>query len=221
MPTKLLPIALLTITSILVAAGPVRAEIAAIKLAQPDLKSKGLTVIQAMKNRKSDRVFADRDLTNQHLSEVLWAAGGINRDKMPDGGIGRTAPTGRNLQEIEIFAITKDGVYRYDPLAHELQPITDGDHRAAAGAQGYVASAPLNIIYVADLGKFKSGDDREKQVAAAIDLGHFSENVYLYCASAGLNVVSRTSINPGELAKLLKLDSHSRPLLGQTVGYEK
>jgi len=185
------------------------------------LKAKGLTVIQALKNRKSDRAFADRDLNSQHLSEVLWAAGGINREKMSGGAAGRTAPTGRNIQEIEIFAITRDGAYRYDPQAHELQPITAGDHRASAGSQDYVASAPLNLIYAADLGKFPSGKEQEKQMAAGIDLGHFSENVYLYCASAGLNVVSRTSINPGELAKLLKLETNVRPLMGQTVGYPK
>jgi len=200
-------------------AAPALAELAVVKLAQPDLDAKGLTVIQALKNRKSDRVFDDQDLTLQHLSEVLWAAGGINREKMPGGGVGRTAPSGRNLQAIEIFALTRDGAYRYDPPAHELRPIAAGDHRAEAGAQGYVAGAPLNIIYVADLGKYQSGSETEKLMAAAIDLGHFSENVYLYCASAGLNVVARTSINPAGLAALLKLDANSRPLLGQTVGY--
>ena len=219
MPTSSLTLTFLSILTLLVAAGPARAEIAAVKLAQPDLKAKGLTVIQALKNRKSDRVFADRDLTSQHLSEVLWAAGGINRETMPGGGIGRTAPTGRNIQAIEIFAITRDGAYRYDPPTNELQPIAAGDHRAAAGVQDYVATAPLNLIYAVDLGKYPSGDEKEKLLAAAIDLGHFSENVYLYCASAGLNVVSRTSIKPGNLADLLKLDAKSRPLLGQTVGY--
>ena len=221
MPTKLLPLAILAIMAVLAAAGTVLAEMTAVKLAQPDLKAKGLTVIQALKNRKSDRVFADRDLSSQHLSEVIWAAGGINREAMPGGGVGRTAPTGRNIQAIEIFAITRDGAYRYDPKAHELQPIADGDHRAVAGVQDYVATAPLNLIYAVDLGKYPSGDEKEKLLAAAIDLGHFSENVYLYCASAGLNVVSRTSIKPGNLAGLLKLDANTRPLLGQTVGYPK
>jgi SagB-type dehydrogenase family enzyme len=178
-----------------------------------------MTVIQALQNRKSDRVFADRDLTGQHLSEVLWAAGGINRQEMPNGGVGRTAPSGRNIQAIEIFAITREGAYRYDPPSHELKPITAGDNRAEAGAQSYVASAPLNIIYAVDLGKFQQGGENEKKLAAAIDLGHFSENVYLYCASAGLNVVSRTSINPDKLSPLLKLGADFLPLMGQTVGY--
>jgi len=212
MPSKLLTLALGLALGFW--AAPAQAdELAAIKLAQPDMSAAGLTVIQALSARKSDRTFADRELSLRHLSEALWAAGGINR---PDGH--RTAPTANNRQAIEIFAITKAGTYHYDPLSHELRPLTPGDHRAAAGSQGYVATAPLNIIYAADLGKYK-GDNAEKKAVAGMDLGHFSENVYLYCASAGLNVVTRISIDPKVLGPLLKLDADLVPLMGQTVGY--
>ena len=211
MQTKLLTLTLAL--GLLAAASPARAEFETIKLAQPDFNAKGLTVIQALKNRKSDRAFADRELSLQHLSEVLWAAGGINR---PEGG--RTAPTANNLQAIEVFAITKDGTYRYDPPSHELQPLTPGDHRASAGSQDYVASAPLNIIYAADLDKLR-GDDTRKRVVSGMDVGHFSENVYLYCASAGLNIVTRISLDPAVLAPLLKLDKNVVPIMGQTIGY--
>ena len=213
MPTKLLTLALGLALGLL--AAPAQAEFTTIKLAQPDFEAKGLTVIQALKARKSDRAFADQELSLTHLSEVLWAAGGINR---PDGH--RTAPTANNRQAIEIFALTKDGAYRYDPPSHELRPLTSGDHRAAAGTQDFVAAAPLNLIYVADLGKYK-GSDAEKKAVAGMDLGHFSENVYLYCASAGLNIVTRISIDPKVLAPLLKLDDGFLPLMGQTVGYPK
>jgi len=211
MPTKLLILAL----GLALWATPAQGELAAIKLTQPDFEAEGLTVIQALSARKSDRVFVDRELSLAHLSEVLWAAGGINR---PDGH--RTAPTANNRQAIEIFAITKDGAYRYDPPSHELRPLAPGDHRAKAGTQDYVAAAPLNLIYVADLGKYK-GSDAEKKAVAGLDLGHFSENVYLYCASAGLNIVTRISIDPKVLAPLLKLDDDFLPLMGQTVGYPK
>jgi len=194
-------------------AAPLGAEHSAVKLNPPDFEAPGLTVIQALKNRKSDRQFADRELTLGHLSEVLWAAGGINRPEKT----GRTAPTARNTQAIEIFAFTKDGTYRYDPKNHELKLLTPGDHRAAAGEQDYVAEAPLNIIYVADLNKL-SGTEGQKRLTAAMDLGHFSQNVYLYCASVGLNTVTRISIDPEVLAPLLKIDRNFIPLMGQTVG---
>jgi SagB-type dehydrogenase family enzyme len=192
------------------------AEPADIKLSQPDLKAKGMTVIEALKKRKSDREFSDRELSLRHLSEVLWAAGGINRPEKSGGG--RTAPTARNLQAIEIFAITRAGVYRYDPPSHELKLLTPGDHRTSAGEQAYVAAAPLNIIYAADLNKLgvKGG---QIPITAAMDMGHFSQNVYLYCASAGLNTVTRISIDPKALAPLLKIDKNFQPLMGQTVGY--
>jgi len=212
MPKRLLTLALTL--GFLAAAAPARAEFETIKLAQPDFNAQGLTVIQALKSRKSDRAFAERELSLEHLSEALWAAGGINRPEKE----GRTAPTANNLQAIEIFAVTRDGTYRYDPPSHELRPLTPGDNRASAGSQAYVATAPLNIIYAADLNKLR-GDDQDKRRIAALDVGHFSENVYLYCASAGLNIVTRISIDPEALAPLLKLDGNFLILMGQTVGY--
>ncbi|MDR2935366.1 MAG: nitroreductase family protein [Candidatus Adiutrix sp.] len=220
MPANALTMTLAFLTVLAISA-PASAQPAAVKLAQPDFNAPGLTVLKALQNRKSDRAFADRDLDLRHLSEVLWAAGGINRQEMPGGGVGRTAPSGRNVQAIEIFAVTRDGVYRYDPPAHELKLVTGGDHRAQAGDQDYVAAAPLNLIYVADLNKFTSGGEADKKLAAAIDLGHISENVYLYCASAGLNVVARTSIKPGNLASALKLEAGRLPMMGQTIGYKQ
>ncbi|MDR3038673.1 MAG: SagB/ThcOx family dehydrogenase [Candidatus Adiutrix sp.] len=217
MPYKLLFPALAL--ALILAAPAAAAELATVKLPPPDFNAPGKTVIQALRDRKSDRVFAETPLSPKQLSEVLWAAGGINRPEIPEGGPGRTAPTSHNLQPLDIFAVTKEGVYKYDPKGHELQPVTAGDHRASAGVQAYVASAPLNIIYVANLNKLRGEDDPEKQSAANIDLGHMSENVYLYCASAGLNVIARTSIEPALLSTLLKLDENFLPLMGQTVGY--
>jgi nitroreductase len=216
MTVKLLTLALML--GLLTIAAPAQAQEPSLKLAPPDFEAQGPTVLQALKNRKSDRVFADRELSLQHLSEVLWAAGGVNRPKLPNGGVGRTAPTARNLQAIEIFALTKDGVYHYDHQAHELKLRTGGDNRAGAGTQAYVAAAPLNLIYVVDLGKLQGGGE-EKIINAALDAGHISENVYLYCASAGLNAIARISFDPAVLAPLLKTDKNYLPLLAQTVGY--
>ena len=216
MPTKLFALALSL--ALLTWSAPARAELKAIQLAPPDFNAQGLTVIQALKNRKSDRVFAERELSLQHLSEVIWAAGGINRPETPGGSPGRTSPTARNQQAIDIFALTKDGVYKYDPSTHELRPVTEGDHRAAAGTQDFVAGAPLNLFYVADLAKFR-GSDEEKKRVAALDVGHFSENVYLYCASAGLNNIVRINFAPEALAPLFKTDENHLILMGHTVGY--
>lgn len=187
-----------------------------IKLAQPDF-SKGITVLSALKARKSDRIFGPGDLSRQQLSEILWAAAGVNRD-LGDGKVGRTAPSSHDDQSIDTYAFTKDGVYRYDPRAHELTRVVAGDQRAKAGVQSYVTTAPLNLIFVADLNRTTGDSDKSKKEALYMNVGHMSANVYLYAASAGLNVICRSSIEPDDLRALLKLNDNYEPLLGVTVG---
>lgn len=132
-----------------------------IKLLSPNLSS-GKTVLQALNGRKSERAFGSQELSRQQLSELLWAAAGVNRtldgDKM-----GRTAPSSHNDQAIDTYAFTKTGVYKYDHLKHELAFLFPGDHRSVAGPQSYVATAPLNLVFVADLSR-ATGDSREYQM---------------------------------------------------------
>lgn len=190
-----------------------------IKLLPPNLSS-GKTVMQALNERRSERVFGPGELSRRQLSEVLWAAAGVNRTLEGDK-MGRTAPTSHNDQAIDTYAFTKAGVYKYDHLRHELVFLFPGDHRAVAGPQSYVATAPLSLIFVADMSRV-TGDTREYQMMSVnMDVGHMSENVYLYGASAGLNVICRSTIEREELRGLLKLSDHFMPLLGVTVGHPK
>ena len=187
-----------------------------IKLLKPSLEN-DKPFMQAIQERHSSREFVDKPLSLQDLSNVVWCADGINR---PDGH--RTAPSAMNSQDIDVYVILKDGIYLYKPSDNELAPLAAGDYRADAGVQGYVATAPLNLIYVSDLNKMKYGEDRQaKLLTAALDAGHCSENVYLYCAAAGLSVVVRASIDKEKLAKDLKLDPNQEIMIGQTVGYPK
>lgn len=206
---------ILALTLAVVFTAPAGAE-ETIKLIQPDF-AKGMTVLQALKARKSDRIFGPGDLSRQQLSEILWAAAGVNRE-MGDGQVGRTAPTSHNDQSIDTYAFTPDGVYKYDPRAHELTRVVAGDQRAAAGVQSYVSTAPLNLILVADLNRTTGDSDEDKRAGLYMNAGHMSENVYLYAASAGLNVICRSSIEPDELRTLLNLPGNYVPLLGVTVG---
>lgn len=219
MKTKMSRLALglgLVMTLVLfVAAGAEAQE--TIKLSQPDFSQAGKNVLEAIKDRKSERTYGPGDLSRKQLSEVLWVAGGINRT-FEDGKVGRTAPTSHNDQAIDIYAFTKTGVYKYDPLKHELTRYIEGDHRGSSGVQSYVANAPLNLLYVADISKI-SGDTTDYKVrSACMDVGHISENVYLYASAYGLSAICRSNIDPGELRTLLKLGEHFEPLLGQTVG---
>ncbi len=179
-----------------------------IKLPAPD-KTGGKPLMQALSERKSTREFQKKELSNTVLSNLLWAANGFNRDDK------RTAPTANNKQELELYVTLKSGVYFYDAKNHLLKLIKKGDYRKSAGSQDFVATAPLNVIFVSDLQKASS----EKY--AFTDCGFVAQNIYLFCASEGLGTVVRGWFDKEELEKLLQLPSHMQVLLTQTVGYPK
>ncbi len=177
----------------------------------------GIPLMEALSARHSSREFSPRPLPPQVLSNLLWAAFGINR---PGSG-GRTAPSAHNWQEITVFLATADGLYRYDPHNNRMEPVLDRDIRALTGTQDFVAGAPLDLIYVADLDAMKGAGDQDRLLYSSADTGFIAQNVYLYCASAGLNVVVRGSIDRRALAKAMGLGQGQRVVLSQTVGFPK
>jgi len=187
-----------------------------IKLLAPRAEG-GKSLVQALKERKTLREFSPRELPLQVLSEMLWAACGINR---PDSG-GRTAPSAMNMQEIDIYVATKDGLYLFDAKENMLQPILAEDIRGLTGKQSFVKEAPVNLIYVANLSKMSKLSPEDVNFYAATDTGFISENVYLYCASEGLATVVRGWVDKPALAKAMKLGSDKIIVLAQTVGYPK
>jgi SagB-type dehydrogenase family enzyme len=172
----------------------------------------GKPLMQVLKERKSGREFSPEKLPPQMLSNLLWAAWGVNR---PDGR--RTAPSASNHQEIDIYVATADGLYLYNAKDHQLEPVMKEDIRTAAGRQPYVGQAPLNLIYVADQTRMGRPDD----ATAFADTGFISQNVYLFCASEGLATVVRGSVDRESLAKIMKLRPDQKITLAQTVGYPK
>jgi len=191
-------------------------ELKTIQLLSPDMKS-GKTLMQSLKDRKSSREFAVKALTLQELSNLLWAANGLNR---PEEGK-RTAPSASNWQDIDIYVVLEEGVYLYYAAVSQLKPVVAGNFRESAGAQGFVATAPVNLIYVSDYARMKNAKEEVKPVYAAADAAFIAQNVYLYCASADLAVVVRASLNKEKLATLLKLAPGQNVVLAQTVGYPK
>ena len=192
-------------------------QLPSIKLPEPSLKPDKL-FMQTIKERKSSREFAEKNLSLQDLSNVLWCSNGINRPENDH----RTAPSAMNKQDVDVYAVLKDGIYLYDAKKHELSPVVEGDFRKDAGMQDWVGKAPLNLIYVSDLAKLDFAKEREAQVmTAGIDAGHCSQNVYLYCAAAKLSAVIRTSVDKKKMSEILKLRPQQIVIAGQTVGYPK
>lgn len=176
----------------------------------------GRPLMQVLKERSSTRAFSGEKLPVQTLSNLLWAAFGVNR---PDSGK-RTAPSAMNWQEVDIYVATADGLYVYDAKSHQLNPVLPDDVRAKTGTQDFVKEAPINLVYVADLAKTRrGGEDRDLYLGA--DTGFIAQNVYLFCASEGLGTVVRGSVDRPALAKVMKLRPDQKIILAQTVGYPK
>lgn len=187
-----------------------------IRLPKPNM-SGGKPLMQALKERKSTREFSSKELAPQVLSDLLWAANGINR---PESGF-RTAPSAHNAQEIDIYVALSDGLYIFDAKAHVLRLIASGDLRGLTGKQPFVKEAALNLIYVATFSKLGDRSSEDANFYAATDAGFVSENVYLYCASAGLATVVRGWMDRPVLEKAMKLGPDQKVILAQTVGYPK
>ena len=173
--------------------------------------------MQVLKDRSSSREFSPEKLPIQVLSNLLWAAWGINR---PDSGK-RTAPSAVSYQEIDIYVATSDGLYLYDAKAHMLKPILSEDIRALTGRQPFVKDAPVNFVYVADFSKMTRSSNEDKDLFSAANTGCIAQNVYLFCASEGLATVLRASIDRPALAKAMNLRPDQKIILSQTVGYPK
>jgi SagB-type dehydrogenase family enzyme len=175
----------------------------------------GRPLMQVLKERKTQREFSPEKLPMQVLANLLWAGFGINR---ADGR--RSAPSAMNWQEIDIYVAMGDGLFLYNAKANRLEPILAQDVRTATGTQSFVATAPLNLVYVADLSKTRQSGS-EADLFTGADVGFISENVYLFCTSEGLATVVRGSVDRAALAKVMKLRPDQKILLAQSVGYPK
>ena len=173
----------------------------------------GKPLMEALQARATNRNIAEKPLSLEHLSNLLWAANGINR---PDGR--RTVPTASNNQELDVYVFLKEGVYLYDAKNHVLVHKLAGDHRATAARQG--TPSGVLLVYVADFGRMGRYDDASKEFYSATDAGFIGQNVYLYCASEGLATVVIGMVNRPAIVELLHI-TNGKVILGQPVGYAK
>jgi len=177
----------------------------------------GKPLMQALKLRQSSRSFDSKPLPLQELSNLLWAADGINRSENGK----RTAPSAMNWQEIDLYVMMQSGTSMYDAKSNSLLQINEKDLREATGKQSFVKEAPLNLVYIADEKRMTRASEEDKLRWSSADAGFIAQNVYLYCASQGLAVVVRGMVDREALAKELKLRPEQKIILSQTVGYPK
>ena len=177
--------------------------------------SGGKPLMRVVKERHSSREFARGQLPMQLLSDLLWAAFGVNRTSER----GRTAPSAVNWQEIDIYVALRKGVYVFDAVRHALMFRLGEDVRARTKMQDFVSEAPLEFVYVADFARMKDASDADKLIYSAAGAGFIAQNVYLFCASEGLATVVRGRIDRSALSRALRLAPDQRIVLAQTVGF--
>lgn len=183
----------------------------------PPVMAGGMSLMQALEARRSVREYADRPVSDQDLSNLLWAAWGVNRPQED----GRTVPRWRDAYLLDVYVIRADGVWLYEPKTHRLLFHMAGDLRGqTTTGQPFVATAPLNLAYAIDTSKITGESEDDKNATAGATAGVTGQSVYLYCASAGLATVFRESV-PASLAKTLKLAPGKIIQFAQTVGYPK
>lgn len=180
------------------------------------VKEGGMPLMTALSRRHSAREFASEQLPLPMLSNLLWAAFGVNR---PDGG--RTAPSALNAQEIDVYVALPSGAYLYDAAANVLQLVTASDLRRVTGYQDFVDDAPLDLVFVTDHSRMKLVPVGLRESFASAAAGAISQNVYLFAAGNGLSTVIRAWIDREAIADALGLSHDQQVLLSQTVGYPK
>ena len=186
------------------------------RLPEPDKNIK-MTLFQALQQRKSVREYSDKDIDDMKLSQLLWAAVGINR---PDGRL--TSPTAINAQDITVYVCRKDGAWLYVAKENALHKVSDKDLRQAIAAnQKFSAVAPVSLVIVTDNAKFRGGSTNGPSISGAIDSGYVSQNIDLACEALGLATVPRATMDKETLKKELKLTDDQHAILNHPVGYNK
>jgi len=199
-----------------------------IALAPPVFDGCG-TLFEALEMRRTSRTLTAERISPQALSDILWAAQGVNRTEGPFGGSGMTAGSASNSQEIRVYALREEGTYLYEPGPHRLTPVAAGDIRRLAigrGQQAAGADAPLRLVYVVDIERFHHAgfpepglyDPEIQKSYYYVDTGLMAENVYLAAAALGLGAWFH-NCDKQALAAALGLAPDLRPLFGQTIGF--
>ena len=186
------------------------------KLPEPN-KDVKMTLFQSLQQRKSVREYSDKEIDDMKLSQLLWAAVGINR---PDGHL--TAPTAINAQDITVYVCSKDGAWLYIAKDNALQKVSDKDLRdAVASRQKFAAEAPISLVIVSDNAKFRGGSTNGPTISGAIDAGYVSQNIDLACEALGLATVPRATMDKDALKTELKLTDTQNAILNHPIGYPK
>lgn len=176
----------------------------------------GKPLMEVLGLRRSIREFEPKALSTEVISDLLWAACGINRPETGD----RTAPCWRHVIVIDLYLAMADGVWIYDPKTNSLLPHLPADIRTKIDLhQDYVGKAPLTLIYVGNHERMRDVDTWERRLYASVDAAFIGQNVYLFCASEGIATVFHQTRDHNQLGRTLQVSAEQFVVFAQTVGY--
>ncbi len=185
-----------------------------IALPAPQMEG-GMPLMETLSLRQSTRAFSDRDLDEQMLANLLWAAFGINRPETAD----HTAPSWRGSKETDIYVARGDGVWLYDPQENTLTKVMEDDIREETGRQPFTDNAPAVLIFVADLARMAEAPREDQQLYAQVDAAFVSQNVYLFAASEGLGTVVLGNVDKAALSEIMDLGEDQLLTFTQPIGF--
>ncbi len=177
-----------------------------------------VSIEETLAKRRSVRRFLAEDLTLEQIGQLAWAAQGVTSER----GF-RTAPSAGALYPLELYLLTKDGVFRYIPKGHKLVRLSQEDKRnqlaEAAYRQSFVGDAPLDFVITGVYARTsaKYGDRAVRYVH--IEVGHVAENVHLQAVALGLGSVPVGAFTDEAVSNILGLSAEEAPLYIIPVGH--
>lgn len=191
-------------------------------LLPPPRKDFDFPLMKALEQRRTKRKWKDSGLSDQEISDLLWAACGVTMEETKRTKCRRTAPSARNAQSVKIYVALDKGFYKYDEKNHGLILIARQDIREHLSTQKLMKSMPIGLIYVSDYSGLKGyigKDDHRKWFVSGTETGFMSQNVYLYCAAAGLNTAVIGLVNRDKLHEMMGLKEEEKVVYTQAIGH--
>ena len=191
----------LVLAAVLISSGVMADDI---RLPEPNKTGK-TTLMQALDDRHSDRVFADTEVDDGTLSTILWAAYGVNRD---DGK--RTIPTAKDTKDLAVYIFKKEGVWLYDADNNLLKQVSDQNQMTLFQKQDYMMSVPVVLVYTGSQADY-----------AAMHAGSAYQNVELFAAANNMASIVRGYFDHEKVSEVLKLGKGQRAIISQAIGWKK
>jgi len=186
----------------------------------PKPKEKGtVSLEETIKKRRSERRLSGEELTLEQIGQILWSCQGITHKAKGY----RSAPSAGATFPLEIYLVTRDGVFHYIPKTHSIKRLNDKDLRpelsGACFGQGFVKDASIDIVMCADFSRTTGAYGKKGENYVYVEAGHAAQNVHLQAVAEGLGSVPVGAFSDDAVTMVLDLPENLVPIYVVPVGY--